>query len=365
MSDHKQAENHLPNTAILSSVSEPLLRWYKNRARVLPWREEPSAYRVWISEIMLQQTRVAAVIAYFERFLSALPDVAALAAVSDDQLMKLWQGLGYYNRARNLKKAAQIVVNEYHGQIPLEFHELLKLPGIGRYTAAAISSIAGGAPFPAVDGNVLRVVTRLTLCREDILKDRTKRHIEETLRPLYTKGPLSSMLNQAWMELGATVCIPNGAPHCAHCPLARFCLAHDNDCTAEFPIKQAKKKRRREQLTVLLLRRDDKIALRQRGSKGLLAGLYELPHLPGHLRTEEIFSALAARDFSVAEVRALPPAHHVFTHIEWDMTGFQVALKAKMSNDQQTSDHFIWASMEDVLHRYSIPAAFQYFLHDL
>ena len=353
----------VPHEDALLQLKTPLLAWYPTVARVLPWREEPTPYRVWISEIMLQQTRVAAVLPYFERFLKTLPDIAALASCPDDELMKLWQGLGYYSRARNLKKAAQVIVAEYGGVMPLDFETLLKLPGIGRYTAGAISSIAGHHPAPAVDGNVLRVVTRLTLFDGDVLKDVTKRAVENALRPIYEEGPVSATLNQALMELGATVCVPNGAPHCDACPLAAFCLARKEDCTADFPKKAAKKARRIEQMTVLRLIDEEtgRLALRQRPKKGLLAGLYELPHLPGHCKAADVRRALFDADYPVHHVRRLAPARHVFSHVEWDMIAYEVTL-APATGVAEHGDALLWATPAELSSTYSIPSAFQYFL---
>lgn len=364
MLDKERMIPALPHAAQLPAIVEPLLRWYRYRARTLPWRETPTPYRIWLSEIMLQQTRVAAVIPYFTRFLEALPDVRALASVDDDRLMKLWQGLGYYSRARNLKKAAILIMEEYDGNIPLDFHALLSLPGIGRYTAAAISSIAGGAPIPAVDGNVLRVVTRLTLCREDVLKDSTKRLIETALQPCYTAGPSSSMLNQALMELGATVCVPNGLPHCARCPLMRLCLAYEAACPQDFPVKHAKKHRRQIKRTVLLIRWQDRIALKKRPAKGLLAGLYELPNLPGHSTQDEVVSFLHGQEYEISAIRPDRSARHIFTHVEWDMISFAIMLAPQSDPSSKTTarNRYLWVSRQALADSYSIPAAFQYFL---
>lgn len=353
----------VPHADLLLAIKMPLLAWYPTVARVLPWREEPTPYRVWISEIMLQQTRVAAVVPYFERFLAALPDIAALASCPDDELMKLWQGLGYYSRARNLKKAAQVIMKDYDGTMPLAFETLLTLPGIGRYTAGAISSIAGHHPAPAVDGNVLRVVTRLTLYEDDVLKDATKRAVEDALRPIYEEGPASATLNQALMELGATVCMPNGAPHCNDCPLSALCLARKEARIADFPKKAAKKARRIEQMTVLRIidGATGRIALRQRPKKGLLAGLYELPHLPGHRTATDVRHALAATGYDVQHVHRLSPARHIFSHVEWDMVAYDVTL-APVASVMEHRDAWLWATPAELTSTYSIPAAFQYFL---
>ena len=355
---------------ILPHIILPLTEWYHAHARRLPWRAHPTPYRVWLSEIMLQQTRVAAVMPYFDRFLAALPTVKSLAEADEELLMKLWQGLGYYNRARNLQRAARIVQEKYHGHIPGDFDTLLTLPGIGRYTAGAISSIAYGASHPAVDGNVLRVITRLTLYGEDILKDRTKRSVENELRGIYPAGS-ASVLNQALMELGATVCLPNGAPLCGECPLHGLCLARREQRIHEFPQKSKTKKRRVEELTVLLLEEDGKIALRKRGAKGLLAGLWELPHLAGHRTRKEILSFLREHRLTPASVRPLPDAVHIFSHVEWHMKGWHVCLAPAWSVAEPASlwgenAELVWAASKEIQEDYSIPAAFQYFLpHDL
>ena len=234
-------------TFSLDKIAKPLLKWFRARARSLPWRDDPRPYYVWVSEIMLQQTRVTAVLPYFSRFITALPDVRALAAVDDDALMKLWEGLGYYSRARNLKKAAIQVVEKHGGKIPRDFDALLSLPGVGRYTAGAIASIAFGQRTPAVDGNVLRVVSRLTASRKDILRDATKRAVENALTEIMPKD--AGLFNQAMMELGALVCLPRAA-RCEECPLASLCRAHAEGLESELPVKAAKRERRIEPRTV-------------------------------------------------------------------------------------------------------------------
>lgn len=355
----------LPHPDILSQLPQPLLTWYQGQSAVreLPWREEPTPYHTWLSEIMLQQTRASAVIPYYQRFLATLPDIASLATCDDETLMKLWQGLGYYSRARNLKKAAIVLTDTFHGEMPGDFNDLLDLPGIGRYTASAIGSIAFGLPLPAVDGNILRVVMRVLGCREDIAKPAVKRAVEDALAPHYPTGKDAGDLNQAFMDLGATICLPHGAPHCARCPLAPLCLAHDEGCEQELPVKQNKKQRRQENLTVLLLRTEKAIALHKRPAKGLLAGLWELPHIEGHLTAEEVRAHLSARGFSVQEIHRLPDARHIFSHVEWQMRGFEVLLKDPDSGIvAEDKIPFVWASPQELAETYSIPAAFQYFL---
>ena len=214
--------------AALEELPLPLIRWYREHARALPWRSDPTPYHVWISEIMLQQTRVAAVLGYYRRFLAELPGVAELAAAEEDRLMKLWQGLGYYSRARNLQKAARQIMEEHGGRFPHTYEGIRALAGVGDYTAGAISSIAFGLPVPAVDGNVLRVVSRIAGYDGDITRPETRRRVGEALgrvMPLEAPGEF----NQALMELGATVCLPNGAPLCERCPAAHLCRALRED----------------------------------------------------------------------------------------------------------------------------------------
>lgn len=366
----KKTDCTLPNTAILNEITEPLLRWYhaQETERALPWREDVTPYHVWLSEIMLQQTRASAVIPYYHRFLAKLPTIADLAACNEDALMKLWQGLGYYSRARNLKKAACELVNSYEGNLPADFEQLLKLPGIGRYTASAIGSIAFGLPLPAVDGNILRVVMRVLACGEDIALPAVKRAVEDALTPIYPAGSEAGALNQAFMDLGATVCLPNGAPHCAACPLARLCLAHDLGQEQKFPVKSAKKKRRVEKLTVLLIYQGKNLALHKRPEKGLLAGLWELPNLAGHLTKAQLYEALAEQGLTkddIAAVQKLPAAKHIFSHVEWQMHGYKITLAEAASQIAEAKTEFVWASPAELADTYSIPSAFQYFLNFL
>ena len=200
-------------------IVTPLLSWYDKHARVLPWREDTAAYRVWVSEIMLQQTRVEAVKPFFERFIKALPDVQALSEAPEDELLKLWEGLGYYNRVRNMQKAARVIVSEYGGDFPADYEKLLSLPGLGHYTAGAVSSIAFGIPMPAVDGNVLRVLSRVTASYEDVLKQSVKTAMEAEVKKIIPADRAGDF-NQALIEIGAIVCVPNGKAKCEICPLA-------------------------------------------------------------------------------------------------------------------------------------------------
>lgn len=309
----------------LKAMEKALLSWYKEHARSLPWRDDPKPYRVWISEIMLQQTRVEAVKPYFARFMKAFPGVKELAQAEDDLLFKMWEGLGYYNRARNLKAAAQKIVTEYGGELPASYEALLTLPGIGSYTAGAIASIAYGIAVPAVDGNVLRVLTRLLGDRSDITKASVKKRLETELKEVMPQTQTGSY-NQALIEVGALVCIPNGEPKCTECPLQSLCLTAKNDWWREIPFKPAKKSRKLENRTVFLLEYEDRIAVRKRPDEGLLASLYEFPNVEGKIEKGNIASCLGISEEMISSVECLPAAKHIFSHIEWHMTGYRVRL---------------------------------------
>ena len=356
-------------TFSLRKIVKPLLTWFRARARSLPWRDDPRPYYVWVSEIMLQQTRVTAVMPYFSRFIAALPDVGALAAVDDDALMKLWEGLGYYNRARNLKKAAARITEEHCGKIPRDFGALLSLPGVGRYTAGAIASIAYGERIPAVDGNVLRVVSRLTASRDDILRDATKRAVENALAEIMPKD--AGQFNQAMMELGALVCLPRAA-RCAECPLASLCRARAEGLENELPVKAPKKERRVELRTVLLIERNGKFAVAKRPKRGLLADLWEFPNLSGEKKRGEILAICKSTGLFPKSVRRMKAARHIFTHIEWQLTGWHI----RLADDAEVirEDHaaygnsplppLTWATTEELSDAYSIPTAFKAYMPD-
>ena len=268
----------MEDAALVQSAAGKLIDWCAAVLRPLPWRLSPTPYHVWISEIMLQQTRIEAVIPYYARFLEALPDVAALAAAEEDRLLKLWEGLGYYSRARNLQKAAKLVMADFGGELPREAAKLKTLPGIGDYTAGAIASIAYGEPEPAVDGNVLRVMTRLLARSDDVMLPKTRADISALLREVYPRGEAAGLLTEGIMELGETLCLPNAAPKCEACPLKELCRASLAGETERYPVKSPPKARRIEQRTVLLLRCGERYAVRKRTGKGLLAGLWEFPN---------------------------------------------------------------------------------------
>ena len=319
-----------------SDIIDPLLDWFYSNARSLVWRDNPIPYFVWISEVMLQQTRVEAVKSYFDRFIGELPDVYALASVEDDKLYKLWEGLGYYNRAKNLKKAAEIIVNDYNGQIPADYDALLTLPGIGSYTSGAISSIAFQIPQPAVDGNVLRVTKRVAGSYDDITKASVKKELEDNLRSIMPPE-CPGDFNQSLMELGALICIPNGRPLCDTCPIAHLCNANNLGIQMELPVKPAKKKRTKEEKTILLIEHNNEYAIRKRDSKGLLAGLWELPHIEGKLTIEELEIYLIKKGLENFRIESLGDAKHIFSHIEWHMVGYFVHICEPQVNGEPES----------------------------
>lgn len=340
-----------------------LLNWYEYNARILPWRSEPTPYHVWISEIMLQQTRVEAVKPYYDRFLCELPDIEALSKVEDEKLMKLWQGLGYYNRARNLKMAAITIMNEYDGVMPRDYEKILSLKGIGEYTAGAISSIAYQIPVPAVDGNVLRVISRVEANDEDILKASTKKRVREELIEIMPEDRAGDF-NQALMELGATVCLPNGKPLCESCPWDTVCQAYKQDRVMEFPVKQPKKKRKIEQRTVFLLYSKGKIAVCKRPDTGLLAGLWEFPNELGKLGIEEAKQKLEQWGITQYEFEETAKGKHIFSHIEWQMSGYFVEIEDGDAIDWRELE-FEWISVEEMKKSYAIPSAYELFLREL
>ena len=361
-------EDGLSDEERLLASAGRLLVWYKREKRDLPWRRNRDAYRVWISEIMLQQTRVEAVKPYFYRFMEHFPTLLSLAEAKEEELLKCWEGLGYYSRARNLKKAAELVRDTYNGVLPASREKLLSLPGIGSYTAGAIASIAYGIAAPAVDGNVLRVLSRLTADREDILKPATKKRYEtligaalQTLEgqegrlPYEAGGSLAGDFNQALIEVGALVCIPGGEPRCGECPLSTLCKARAQGVIGELPVKTPKKQRKIEEKTVLLLEYKDKIAIRKRKEDGLLASLYEFINLPGKMDAESVADLFKIRE----GIEPLPEAKHVFSHTEWHMSGYLLSLRAFPGPAfEKLAGKPIFVSWDEARERYPIPSAF-------
>jgi len=336
-----------------------LLDWFDNNARILAWRENPKPYYIWVSEIMLQQTRVEAVKGYFDRFILALPDIEALAEIEEEKLLKLWEGLGYYNRVRNLQKAAQLVIKNYHGKLPPYYEELLKLPGVGAYTAGAIASIAFQIPVPAVDGNVLRVAKRIAGSFDDITKESVKKELWQDLRRIIPEKRPGDF-NQSLMELGAMVCLPNGNPRCDACPVMHLCVAFHKDLVPQIPVKQAKKDRRIEERTILLLEYQGQYAIHKRADGGLLAGLWELPGLEGKQNIEDLNTTLVDLGLKISSLESMGEAKHVFSHIEWHMIGYHI----KMKDDRPEylkENAYLWASCSDINYKYTMPSAFSKF----
>ena len=334
-------------------VAQLLLGWYSLHYRPLPWRTDPTPYHVWVSEIMLQQTRIEAALPYYQRFISALPDVETLASTPEDRLLKLWEGLGYYSRARNLQKAAKVLVSEYGGQLPADYDRLLSLPGIGAYTAGAIASIAYSIPVPAVDGNVMRVLARLTDNHTDVLSTEGKRvftNLAWKLIPEQAPG----RFNQALMELGETVCVP-GTPRCSQCPLQGECAAYKSGCTDQLPVRIKKVKRRIEHRAVALVRVENSppaVLLHRRQVTGLLAGLWELPNT---LDKDPLFSLPPEIAAMCMPVESLPTAKHLFSHIEWRLSGYVYS----MPMVESLPDSYEIATLAELHTAFPLPGAFR------
>ena len=340
-------------TVDLSALPELLLPWYEENRRDLPWRRNRAPYHVWLSEIMLQQTRVEAVKGYYARFLQALPTVEALAAADPELCHKLWEGLGYYSRVRNLQKAAQVIVRDYGGVFPEDYAAVRALPGIGDYTAGAICSISFGQPTPAVDGNVLRVAARIRWDETPVDLPAVKKALTADLARIYPAGRCGDF-TQALMELGATVCLPGGAPRCEACPLASLCLAHRMGRETAVPVRLGKKPRRQEAMTVFILQSPQGLALRKRPEKGLLAGLWEFPHVPGLLEPAEALAAAEALGAQVTELKQMAERKHIFTHVEWEMRGYYLRCSGG-------ADLF-WVPPARLTEAYALPTAFRQFL---
>lgn len=342
----------------LRGTAAPLSDWYAANARSMPWRDDPTPYHVWLSEIMLQQTRVEAVRGYYDRFLEAIPGVKVLAEAEEQALLKLWEGLGYYSRARNLQKAARVVMERHNGALPRKYEVLLSLPGIGEYTAGAIASIAFGEQVPAVDGNVLRVLSRLLASELDIREQAVKRQLRQVVRGIIP-AERPGDFNQALMELGAVVCIPNGQPLCGQCPVSGYCWAWELGRTGKLPVKKAKKKRRVERRTVIYLISRGKVLLFQRKAR-LLHGMYEPLNLMGYFSQQEMIGYMASAMPLQTKMVPLGAAKHIFTHVEWRMTGYAVYGEAS----EAVSDG-IWADWEEIREHYPIPAAYSAYTKQL
>ena len=339
-----------------SEIVPYLLHWYERNARILRWREEPKPYYVWVSEIMLQQTRVEAVKGYFDRFLESLPTIKSLAEAEEEKLLKLWEGLGYYNRVRNMQKAAKIVMEQYGGELPADYEALKSLPGIGSYTAGAIASIVYGLPEPSVDGNVLRVLKRVAASFDDITKEKIKKELEEDVRRIMPKDRPGDF-NQSLMELGATVCIPNGKPLCDQCPLMHLCKAFHQGVELQIPVKPPKKERRLEERTVFVIKKECKnpveIVLHKRPDSGLLSGMWEFPNVEPHLSAKQV-----QQMFPEAEIKRLPDGKHIFSHVEWRLWCYEVKMKATGNLPEQIEQGSRGFTLQEIKEQISLPSAF-------
>ena len=333
----------------LKNIVEPLMQWYQLNKRDLPWRNTKNPYHIWVSEIMLQQTRVEAVKPYYARFLDTLPTVKDLAKADEEVILKLWEGLGYYSRVRNMQKAAIQIMEEYDGKFPSDHEKLLKLKGIGPYTAGAVGSIAFGLPVPAVDGNVLRVMSRITADPSDIMLQSTKKEWEERITNIMP-SEYPGDLNQALMELGATVCLPNGLPKCKVCPVRKECEAYRKGSMLLYPVKSEKKARTKEYLNVFFCVDNNKIAIHKRPKTGLLSSLWELPN-----SNKELSIPAALHDIGILQAEILPMKNqkHIFTHIEWHMDCYFIKVVEKVASN------LVWITKEEAEDQFALPSAFR------
>ena len=339
---------------VLIAMFEALIPWYEAHKRELPWRQDREPYHVWLSEIMLQQTRVEAVKEYYRRFVTALPTIPDLAEAPEEQILKLWEGLGYYNRVRNLQKAAQTICAEYTGVFPSEYAQIRSLSGIGDYTAGAIASICFDAPTPAVDGNVLRVYSRrLSADDANIDLQTTKKRITRKLQETYPqKNP--GIATQALMELGATVCVPNGAPRCDVCPVAEICQARKQDTWRNLPVRSEKKKRKIVDKTVFILLTEDTVALHKRSTSGLLAGMWEFPNVDAKLDKQAAVTQVTGWQAEPLDLLMQTSYTHIFSHVEWHMTAYYIRCR-------KTNKKWKWVTKESLDETYALPSAFRPF----
>jgi len=337
---------------IFALLPGALLPWYAENKRDLPWREDRDPYHIWVSEIMLQQTRVEAVKGYYARFLNVLPTMESLANADDEVLHKLWEGLGYYTRVRNLKKAAQTIVETY-GAFPSDYKAIRELSGIGDYTAGAICSIAFDMPTPAVDGNVLRVISRLTDDATPIDNIAYRKQVQAELAKIYPKE--AGTFTQAIMELGATVCGPNRKPDCENCPCRGFCLGAKRGTAESLPVKKPKARRRVEECTVFILNCDGRYAIEKRPSTGLLSNLWQFPNVPGKLDVDAAIEAVEKMGLKPKEFYLQVERKHIFTHREWDMFGMYLSVA-------ETDEVRNWLTLDEIRASAALPTAFRQFL---
>ena len=341
---------------VIKQLPSVLLPWYREHQRELPWRQSREPYHIWLSEIMLQQTRVEAVKGYYQRFLETLPTVEALANAEDELLHKLWEGLGYYSRVRNLKKAAGQIMEHHGGQFPTDYTRVLALPGIGEYTAGAVCSIAFDQPRAAVDGNVLRVITRLTENDTPIDSLALKKQVRKRLEAVYPKE--AGEFTQALMELGATLCGPNWKPRCGECPCRNFCGGHLHGTAEQFPVKPPKARRKEERRTVFVLSCEGRYALEKRPPRGLLAGLYQFPNCDRWLEPAEALEHLGCLGLHPKDLKLQLQRQHIFTHIRWDLRGYYVEVAAP-------TGAYLWLTPEEIETQAALPTAFRQFWEEI
>lgn len=312
----------------ITGFQSDLISWYKSQKRDLPWRLNQDPYRIWISEIMLQQTRVDTVIPYYNRFMEKFPDVKALAEADEQDVLKAWEGLGYYSRARNLQTAAREVMTLHGGEMPSVPKLLGALKGIGPYTTGAISSIAFGLPEPAVDGNVMRVLSRILEVDEDIALPKTRKTFEAFVRALISKENPSSF-NQGLMELGALICTPQ-SPMCLFCPVQQHCRAFESGRQLELPMKSKAKKKKTIRYAALLCRNSEgKVLIEKRPAKGLLAGLWQFPMVEFSGEENELAGlAFQETDMKIQIGEKAGVLKHVFTHLVWEIDIYHATAEA-------------------------------------
>ena len=343
--------------------ADALLGWYRKNKRSFPWRDTGDPFDVWVSEIMLQQTRTEAVIGYFERFKKQIKDIEALSMIEEGQLLRLWEGLGYYSRARSLRKCALTLTERYGGKIPEDYEALLKLPGIGPYTAGAIMSIGFGRPYAAVDGNVLRVLSRYFALWEDIRLDSVRKSLEGCITDFYEREKIQDPsyikdLSQAFMDLGAMICIPNGQTRCEDCPLHKNCAAFCGSLTDQIPYRSKPKARKIVRRTLFIIRNGDTFLLRKRPDKGLLAGLYEFKGIDERLDRKQVNELLNREGYDPLRVKKLPEAKHVFSHVEWHMDAYEIQIgnwDVPLKEDEVLVD-------KQELQKLAIPSAFKTYI---
>ena len=333
----------------MKNYVELLLNWFFENKRDLPWRKDTNPYRIWISEVMLQQTRIDKVIDYYNSFIDQIPDIKSLSEIPDDKLLKLWEGLGYYSRARNLKKAAIKIMNDFHGEFPNNYIEILSLPGIGEYTAGLIASVCFQLPEVAVDGNTMRVYCRVHDLDLDISNPKEKKIIADKIKNILPDNP--GDFNQAIMELGETVCLPNGSPKCLECPFCYSCRARINQRENLIPRKNIRGEKFEEEYTLFLIKCKNKYALHKR-KENLLKNMWEFPNESGFLTYDEVkekFKDATFIEFGITNT-------HIFSHKKWFMNSYFIEIKKELNG-------YVWATIEDISLNYAIPTAFMPFFH--